>query len=273
MFTKSYLKPVFIAILATVGISFSVVGEGPNLLINGDFELTEAPWGWKGNNADITYNDTVVANQINTGTCRLPGAAQARNINQDVEVSALGVYQFKCTARIQNSVGASGTIENNHATKGGPGTITAEILPFDTDGATLLSIVLATIDTQSNANTDLSMNVTIPEGVTKVKVRIKKDWNVVYIDDVVFNSLASGLRNPNIENLRVYSNTSGITINSSSTLARVRVFDISGKVVKSIPCNGLQQIVIPLYNVVPGLFLIEVADEHGNVDRVKQLIK
>ncbi|MPN19091.1 hypothetical protein SDC9_166457 [bioreactor metagenome] len=117
------------------------------------------------------------------------------------------------------------------------------------------------------------MDVAIPEGVTKVKVSIKKDWNVAYIDDVVFYSMASGVKNPSIKNLKVNSNASGLIINSSSVLDVVRVFDISGKIIKSIQCDGLQQIEIPLNNVTSGLFLIEVADVHGNIDRVKQLVK
>ncbi len=157
-----------------------------NLLVNGDFEATEGPSGWSKNNADILLSENNEFG-INNQTCRMPGIGAPRWIWQNVEIAVPGKYFLEFKARIQNAAPfASGDSPNNHVTLG-PATIKGEIIGFESDGNTLLNNALLTLESQSNTNITLRGEVEIPVNITKVQVKISKNWNVPYIDDVSFD--------------------------------------------------------------------------------------
>ncbi|MPN47993.1 hypothetical protein SDC9_195597 [bioreactor metagenome] len=128
-------------------------------------------------------------------------------------------------------------MENNNATKGGPGTITASIFPLDEDGTTVLPDALATFTTQSNANIVKSGEVVVPEGVPGVQIKISKDWNIVYIDDVSFRlkvDLWSGTHVNTASSFRVIpGNNNSISFISTEKISSVRIINICGQTVLS----------------------------------------
>ena len=261
-------------------LMISATFSAQNLLVNGDFEATLAPFGWAKNNGDILLNEKN-ANSIHpdkdanelylNGNCRMPGLAAVRFITQSVDVTTAGTYTFKFTTRVQNAVGLSGASENNHATLG-VATVTGEIFPFDVDGVTVGTTALATISTQSNANTDVSTTVAIAAEVTKVQVKIAKSWNVAYIDDVYFGLPSTGINEHRIEDLKVTSKNGIITVNTQSGLENVKIHDMTGKVIQSISVDNLSIIQFPQI-VNNGLYLILATDSKGRTAVVKYLVK
>lgn len=249
-----------------------------NLLVNGYFEATAAPFGWeRSNTSDITLNEKS-ANSVHpdkdandlyiNGSCRMPGPAQSRWIWQDVEVGSAGTYTFKFTTRIQNAAGPSGASPNNHASLG-IATVTGEIFSIASDGSTS---ALATISTQSNSNVEVSTTVAIAAEVTKVQVKIAKNWNVAYIDDAYFGLPSTGINELHILNMHVVSNNGMITVNCPSTLVKINVLDITGKTIQSISDINANstQLTYPLNS---GLYMIVATDNHGKTGVVKHLVK
>jgi len=268
-----YLGMFFIALLTMMSTESLHAQE--NLILNGDFEVNrdidpEASLHWTRSNSDISMGDWGNPdNQINGGTCRMPGPAQGRNMYQNVEIPVAGTYTFKFTARIQNANGPNDSSPNDRDGQG-PGTITATINGFDVDGETLLSDPLVTLTTQSNTNETVSADIEIPESITKVRVRVEKNWNIAFIDDVMLYGVASGLIQPSIEGLRVSAEKQSIRIASATALSAVRLYDMSGKLLQTKDLQG--QIQTSINNVTKGLYLISVTDVHGNTDKIKQII-
>lgn len=271
---KTTLNIRFFTIIGLLMIATSFSAQ--NLLVNGNFEATT---GWTKNNGDIILNEKN-ANSIHpdkdanelyiNGNCRMPGLAAARFITQPVEITTSGTYTFKFTARIQNAVGLSGALDNNHATLG-IATVKGEIFPIASDG-TVGTTALATISTQSNTNTEVSTTVAIDAAITKVQVKIGKDWNVPYIDDVYFGLPVTGINDLRIENLSVASSNGILSVDCSSMLVKIDVIDTTGKIIQSnsdINANSIQ-LTNPLKS---GLYMIFATDNHGKTAVVKHLIK
>ncbi len=270
MKTNHYIKSAYIAIIAMV-IATSL--QAQNLLVNGDFEATEeAPLGWTKNNGDINYQITDYT--INNRSCRMPGVGAPRWIWQDVEIPVSGKYIFEFTGRIQNqALFASGDSPNDHATLG-PATLKGEIFGFDADGETLLPDVLLTLETQSNSNVTLKGEVEIPESITKVQVKISKDWNIPYIDDVLFYLDGTlGVAKSTIENLKIYSNDGSLFVSSSSQLNQISIYDTTGRMMRTIKSENKTTDQISIGNLATGLYIITATDIDGKTGTLKHLIK
>lgn len=269
MKTNHYFKTAYIAIAAilmTTGLA------AQNLLTNGDFEISVAPFGWTKNNQDIVFA-AEEGNSINGKSCRMPGLSASRNILQNVTISTPGNYIFKFTGRIQNAVGPNGTVDNNHATNG-PATITAQVFGFDVDGTTLLTNALLTITSQANSNTTDSGVVVIPQEITRVQVKISKNWNVPYIDDVMLYLEGTlGITDNRIEEMQIYSSEDFLNVTSSSALSQINIIDITGKMQLSVSCKSEFTKQISLENISTGLYIIVATDIEGKVGTVKHMLK
>ena len=246
-----------------------------NLVLNGDFEVNtqenpEADIIWKKNNADISMRDwDNVDNQINGGTCRMPGPAKDRNIRQDIEIPTPGIYTLQFTGRIQNSNGPDGSAPNDRDGQG-PGTLTATITGFDTDGETLLSDPLITLSTQSNTNKTVTKEFEIPETVTKVRIVIAKDWNIAFVDDVKLFSTTSGFQQPSVEGLCVFTENNSIKLMATHALSVVHVFNVDGKLIQTVNSKGMNHVSID--SCVKGVYLISITDAFGNTGKIKHIV-
>ncbi len=280
MKTNHYIKSTYIAIIA---LAMAINLQAQNLLVNGDFEATVAPFGWTKNNGDILLNeknaysihpDKDENDVFINGNCRMPGLAAVRFITQSVDITTAGTYTFKFTTRIQNGAPfLSGDSPNNHATLG-PATVTGEIFPFEADGTTVGTTALATITTQSNTNTDVSTSVTIAAEVTKVQVKISKNWNVPYIDDVLFYLNGTlGVAKNDIENLKIYSNDGSLFVSSSSQLNHINIYNTSGSLIRTIKTENNTSDQISIGNLAKGLYIIRATDKDGKTGALKHLIK
>lgn len=195
-----------------------------NLVMNGFFN--DGGNNWSKNNSDIVFEDNAETG-INGTTCRLPGANNGRHIQQVIGVIPENSYSFSFMGRIQNTIGASGTQVNNNATHG-PGTLKAEIMTSDGD-------VLLSVSTHSPEDEEMSGSFTAPEGVTSVTLRISKDWNIAYLDDVIIESLnpsSVGLTEQN--DLKVFVSANQLKFEAESPIARIRVFDLTGRNITSL---------------------------------------
>ena len=90
--------------------------------------------------------------------------------------------------RIQNAAGASGTQTNDNPTKG-IGTLRGFVLDASNN-------VLKEIATQSNTTENVTDIFSVPENNNYITVKLEKDWNIGYIDDIfispIFDSLSNG---------------------------------------------------------------------------------
>lgn len=267
---KHYFKN---AIIAVTAMMMSTGLQAQNLLVNGDFEATEAPWGWSRNNTDILLSE---ANdfKINNQTCRMPGLGAARWIWQNVEISAAGKFFFEFTGRIQNAAPFdSGTSPNSHATLG-PATLKGEIFGFEADGSTLLPDALLTLETQSNSNITLKGEIEIPDSITKVQVKISKNWNVPYVDDVFFYLEGTlGVATNTMEDLNIYSKDGALFVTSSTQLNQISIFDITGQMIHTIKAVNKTHEQISTGNFRSGIYLITATDIDGRTGAVKHIIR
>lgn len=274
---KRKLTPFCVLSIALMAMISTVsLHAQENLILNGDFEVNkeldpEADFYWWRNNSDISMGDWQnVDNQINNGTCRMPGPAQARSIRQDIEIASPGSYTLKFTGRIQNANGPNGSSPNDRDGNG-PATLTATVTGFDVDGTTLLVDPLITLTTQSNTNETVSSEFEIPGDITKVRVLFTKNWNIAFLDDVMLYSGTSAVDQVSIQGLRVSTDNKTIRIDATADLSVLSLYDISGRIIKTLDCKGQSH--VEVNDCTQGVYIIYITDVHGNMGMVKQIIK
>ena len=160
-----------------------------NYIVNGDFETSSfiyptggsgtsfSLYGWVFDYGTSFANET--ANFINgTQTLRMGGTGSGQ-IYQLVSVIPGNSYRLSYTARTLDAVGASGS-----------GASTGTLWPLVYKGNSTLSADKIVGSSFSNAsNTTVSMDFTVPSGVSLVRVNFFKDKNFLYLDDVSLKSV------------------------------------------------------------------------------------
>ena len=158
-------------------------------ILNGAF--TNYGNNWTASNSDMIFIDDATTS-INGRTCRMTSSLLPRSLEQLVQVTPGKVYKFSFNGRIQNAEGASGAVLNDNSTKEGPGTLTGCIVDTANN-------VLCNLATQSNINTNLTGYFKVPDDIKLVYVRMSKDWNVAYVDDVELFALSDTIVNGTFE--------------------------------------------------------------------------
>ncbi|MEA4935261.1 MAG: family 16 glycosylhydrolase [Paludibacter sp.] len=238
-----------------------------NSLLNGTF--ADNGDNWTLSNGDIAFQDNAETN-ITGKTCRMPGAAAGRNIRQTIGVTPGSTYQFGFKGRIQNAIGASGSQVNNHSTYG-VATLKGEILDANNN-------VLLTISTQSATDQTLSDTFTVPAGVTTVTVKLSKDWNIAYLDDVELLETTPpqsarkhedetlSTANPNLKDLIVSTENNKIKIEATSQISSLVLFDASGRIIRKLTPG---QSIATVDLVSSGIYIIEAKLTGGEIFRKK----
>jgi len=166
-----------------------VFSELNDTIINGTFTNYGSNWTVSG--ADMVYADDATTN-INGRTCRMTNNSLAGSLEQLVQVTPGKVYKFSFNGRIQSEAGASGTFPNSNSTKGGPGTLTGCIVDTANN-------ILYSLSTQSNITTNETGYYKIPDNIKLVHIRLLKDWNIAYVDDVELLALSDTIVNGTFE--------------------------------------------------------------------------
>lgn len=157
-------------------IDTNPVVSNPNLIVDGDFEAANIKAAWSIENASRETN-----NHINgTGSLKLGKRSNqycGASLINSITVEEGKTYEFGYIGRIQDSDGPNS--ETNVNTKGR--SITMSIKALDDTN-------LGSLSTNIPQNTEKSGEITIPGGVTAVKISIWTSWAdaTAYIDDVYF---------------------------------------------------------------------------------------
>ena len=144
--------------------------------------------------------------------------------------------------------------------------------------------MLLNISTKSNKNNKVQGVVVIPEGVRVVTVKISKNWNMAYVDQVELMSstsascstLSTGVNNNvvNIQKVIVSPNPTfnTATVSGLTTRYLVTVTDVMGRVVKTYN-TASSALKVDLSNNPSGLYLVRFVNQDDNTSFCKKLIK
>ncbi len=227
--------------------------EDPNLVMNGDFEDNTT---WAKSNSDILLSEGSYP-VATSNYCRMPGIPSERIISQSITVIPGETYNFEFSGRVQNAHAASAI--NNHSTKG-PATLMAEIYANNTS--------ILELKTQSNTNTTLKKQVTIPAGVKRVTLKLSKNWNVAYIDNVSLDKVVSAsLINHKAASLEVFPNIckrgESFTLESEQEIASYRVYNLSGALLMSTDRLNSKTANISTDVLMKGTYIISIQNIEG----------
>ncbi len=259
MKTKTLLSFVLTAL-----VSFTAYA-GDNLLTNGDFEIFETKdsivsEGWvdaKTNN-ELEMNADAV---INGAKCiRFSGAGTGSWLTRTVDVEAGETYTFTFTGRIHDAWGASGSATTK------VGTLYGRVAPGGTkDWVDLMS-------TQSNVDTTLSADFTIPAGITQLKVQIWKNKKIAWVDDLSFiKKESTHIQESTSSKIKIFvTNHHSINIESPEMIKSYAIYSISGSMMaqKSVNSTSVSENILS-----QGIYLVKVQAENGQVSTQKVIIK
>ncbi|MDG1757173.1 MAG: family 16 glycosylhydrolase [Bacteroidia bacterium] len=244
-----------------------------NVVHNADFENTsQEDHVWKVSNNDIALEENTYPVISGSQYCRLKGANAGRDIYSDFVVEPGLTYDFSFEGRIQNAHGSSGSFPNNH-TSNGSATLKGEIL----NGTTVLS----TISTQSNTNTAVNGTVTIPSGVNVVTVRISKNWNIGYVDNIELMSPSSeDCLTLTIEEstgnmtIKVFPNPTSdiVTITGMEDNYSIQIFDVTGREYQAIHSFDYA-LDIDISTYPSGIYFITFINKRNNKISNRKIIK
>ncbi len=244
--------------------------EGPasSIVSNGDFEENPEDNKWFKSRSDISLYESLKP-FYQASYCKMPDADNERGITQSVAVEPGQPYEFQMTGRIQNS-DEKLSDENNHPTKG-PATLKAEL---KVSGETILEI-----STQSNKDVTVSKQIMIPEDVDKVLVKVSKNWNFAYIDNVFLNRISAlpiNETNANTTQLHCFPNpclsNQKLTITSNKPMANCQVIALNGSIYYKRTNINAEQHQIPSGILNQGINLIKISTISGNTMTQKVLI-
>jgi hypothetical protein len=192
-----------------------------NLVKNGFFN--DSGSNWSKNNSDIIFEFNAETG-INGTTCRMPGAQNERSIEQNINVLSGETYNFSFVGRIQNAVGASDSQPNEHTTNGAA-TLKGEIILPDFN-------VLCVLSTQSSADVELTSKFTVPEDISSVTVKLSKNWNIAYLDNVLVSLVdLTTVNKTNHLEMKISSFKDQLFFETSLPIAFLCLFDISGRLI------------------------------------------
>jgi beta-glucanase (GH16 family) len=245
-----WLTEAYVDYIRVWKVGGTVVEPETNLVVNGFFN--NGGDNWSKNNSDIVFEDNAETG-INGTTCRMPGAGNGRNIQQVIDVVPGNSYSLSLMGRIQNAVGASGTQPNNHTTLG-TATLKAEILTSTND-------VLLSLTSQSPEDEEMSGSFTVPAGVTSITVKLSKDWNIAYLDDVIIEPLdASAVDKTEQNQLKIITTSNQLRFDTEIPMASLRIYDMRGTIVTSLTPHATHAVT---HALVPGIYFAEVAFADG----------
>jgi hypothetical protein len=178
----------------------------------------------------------------------------SRHIQQVVDVKANTTYSFEFKGRIQNAVGASGTQPNHHESNG-IATLKGEVLTPDND-------LLLLLESQESVDQHLVGDFQTSNNTYSVTVRINKNWNVAYVDEVLLeekNSTGNHVLFPT-STIKFKNLKQGLRIESSSPMDSIEIYDLAGRLIKNFFLPGQAKDVVPLKN---GMYIISVNLKEG----------
>jgi hypothetical protein len=243
--------------------------NNPHPIINGNFERASIEDQiWSKSNTDIKLHELTYPVYDNTAYCRMPGIGGERFISQEIVLESGMEYHFSFSGRIQNGHGASGTLPNHHASKG-PATLKAAIFS-NTDLIVELSI-------RSNENDSMSNIIVVPEDVNILTLKISKNWNVGYIDQVIIEKLVTTSKststvstsNPTI---KIYPNPSNdsFKIQSDDHMESCYLIDINGKIVQDFSPSFNKEITVEMRKEKKAMYFLIIETTNGK--RITQRI-
>ncbi len=148
----------------------TVVTEGDNLVVNGDFETGDLS-GWS------TVSDVKAekGKHINgTTSARLTGnSAKDRQLSQKITVEGGKTYTLSFTGRIHNGYGAEGEKVNDNG-----GELYASVKIGNEKASVLITLT-------EDTNTKKTANFSVPDGETEATIIFTKNKDIAFIDDVV----------------------------------------------------------------------------------------
>lgn len=224
-------------------------GDG-NLVNDGAFNMIASTF-WSISSSDIILSENVFPLDGSV-YCLMPNVSSTRFIRQTIDVEEGANYHFKMTGRIQNSHSVSD--ENNHSVKG-PATLKAQIYSSDE--------MLMDISTQSNMATTLTGSITIPAGVNQVTLKISKNWNVAYIDNVsLMKSEEAAFSELDQEDaLSLYPNPcflgQQLTLESDEIIQSYKLYSLSGKLLNAVDFVNAKSVNITVQGLEPGVYILE----------------
>ena len=247
--------------------------EGENLIYNGDFEIhiNDDNFGWE-NKATVRMNAGDTPEAINGLTLRMGGPAGSRQIWQEVNVVPGQNYVIRFTGRIMNSNSASGADVNNHS-EFGPATLSCIILvgEFNIDDELNSATELFAISTQSNTDVLVEGVFAIPQGITSITVKLHKDHNVAFVDDVELRTTTAEVTLPTlVERVKhiygIYPNPARdhIFLNNTEKVISISILSVAGQEVKKQLANGQSTLQLDVSYLNPGVYFISILDADQN---------
>ena len=229
----------------------ALIPSEDNLLINGDFELGDLT-GWNGSNINTLSNSNVYE-----GTTSGRILANSGNIYQIVTVEPLEDYDLSFYTRWFISP---------------PAPIKVQIL-----NATNNAVIASKTMTTSTDWNLVTLNFTVPAGVTSIKVFVEKEashpgW---FIDNAVLvKSDALSIDNLSYNLFKIYPNPSaGIFIlKSESLITSYAIYDVQGKLIQRKKELQLFESKIDLTDQKRGVYFMTVSDIEGNQTSKKLIV-
>ena len=241
--------------------------DSDELVKNGEFEDSlNTAWKSADNYTDVIYSDSNFP-VANGQYCRLPGASQSRAITQDIELSPNQSYTFSFSGRIHNAAGESGSSINDKDGKG-PATLKAEITSEQT--------VLKSFTIDSNNNTSVTGEFTVPQDQSTITLKLSKNWNIAYIDNVSIKPInTTSINNLHITKCSLYPNpTQGsTTLSCNYTINSYNIYNTLGQVVETGSNINAKQIGINTSQLNKGKYVVSVKDNFQKKDCMKLLVK
>jgi beta-glucanase (GH16 family) len=234
----------------------TIVNSDSNLIINGDFEETMN--NWTRNNTDISSLSSIQG--FSGNACRMPGAQQSRNISQQVNVTPGKSYRFSFSGRIQNTHDPiNGNQPNNNSTFG-VATLLASV-------KTISGVELLKLSTQSNTNDNLTGVFTVPENVFTISVEFSKEWNVVYIDNVILNETTintAELKKQNSEFTYLDKSSNTLISESGKSITQIDIFNLNGQKISGLSKQFSNHTSINLNHIPHNAYLAKVIYADGS---------
>ncbi len=254
-----------VAIL-TVLFSFSLSAQ--NLLVDGGFEglVPDALGAWA-KNGDVTIDskaeggtnpDWVIRGNE---TARFAGRNSNVSLQQKVAVTVGETYAYSCVMRLCNWDG-----ENVNG-----GTFTG-FVAYDEAGVLTWDPILTS---QSADTVFLSGEFTVPEGVDSVLVQVKKDKELLWIDDVFFGIEGGASALLEVESKQFTTVTVAskqLSLQSETPMSGYAIYTLSGQLLKQSTGLSVNQMTVDA-NKFQGVFIVNVMMKDGGVESHKVLIK
>jgi hypothetical protein len=131
-------------------------------------------------------------------------------------------------------------------------------------------MLLLNLNTQESTTQELSGEFTVPEGITSVIVKISKDWNIAYVDDVVLIAEdVSAINQVDDNSFKLTTTTDGLLVTALNPIKTFHIYNISGQAVVAFSPN---QSTFSVGKLLSGLYIVDASCNNGMRYKRKVLI-